>query len=130
MKGLSPKFPLTFDNTLGAYKNNLTIKEMIKQNVKNLLLTSPGERVMEIDFGVGIRRYFFEPLMPETYNKIATRISEQMEKYLPFVKLENISFAPKGENLANENMLTIGVSYSIQPIGETDQITIKRSTGF
>ena len=88
MKGLSPKFPLMFDNVLGAYKNNLTIKEMIKQNVKNLLLTSPGERVMEIDFGVGIRRYFFEPLMPATYDRIATRVSAQMKKYLPFVQLE------------------------------------------
>ena len=30
--------------------------------------------------------------------------------------------------MANENMLTISVSYSIQPIGEIDQITIKRSS--
>ena len=51
----------------------------------------------------------FQDTLTQSIDKIATRISEQMEKYLPFVKLENISFAPKGENLANENMADVTV---------------------
>ena len=38
MNGLSPKFPLRFDYAGGAYALNKTYREMVKQNLKNLIL--------------------------------------------------------------------------------------------
>ena len=31
---------------------------MIKQNLKMLILTNPGERVMDPEFGVGIKQFY------------------------------------------------------------------------
>ena len=60
MIGYSPKFPLQFDNYVGAYSLTTTLKQVVKQNFINLMLTAPGERIMDINFGVGLRNYLFE----------------------------------------------------------------------
>ena len=59
MAGISPKLPLTRDRQDG-FALNKTVLDSIKQNVKMVVLTSPGERVMDPAFGVGVRRYLFE----------------------------------------------------------------------
>ena len=58
--GLSPKLPLQLDSMMGSYALNKTDKGVIKQNFKNLLLTNPGERIMDVRFGVGLSRFLFE----------------------------------------------------------------------
>lgn len=58
--GLDAKLPLTFDNTDKFYTVTKTIKENYQQNVKMLLLTAPGERIMLAKYGVGLRNYLFE----------------------------------------------------------------------
>ena len=54
MSNYSPRLPLQIDSTNG-FSNNQTILQVVQQNLKMLLLTSPGERVMDPNFGVGIR---------------------------------------------------------------------------
>ena len=122
MKGLSPKFPLTFNNVLGAYQNNLTFREVIRQNFKNLLLTNPGERVMDVNFGVGLRSYFFEPFIDNTYTTIAERVHAQVKKYMPFVSVTNIDFDNEGGSA--DHLLGVVITYSIVPLQEMDQLNI------
>ncbi len=43
MIGYSPKFPLQIDNYVGAYAVNTELKDVIRQNFKNLMLTAQGE---------------------------------------------------------------------------------------
>ena len=59
MAGLSPKLPMRRSFQDG-YLMNQTLKEVIQQNLKGLLLTSPGERVKDPLFGVGLRDFLFE----------------------------------------------------------------------
>ena len=59
MRGLSPKLPLTRNSETG-YSLNKTYRDMVKQNIKMLLLTAPGERIMDSNFGVGLKTYLFE----------------------------------------------------------------------
>ena len=49
--GISPKLPLAVSAPDG-YRLTKTPAEAVKQNFKNLILTSPGERVMIPEFGV------------------------------------------------------------------------------
>ena len=42
-----------------------TIKETVKQNLKTIILTNPGERIMDPEFGVGIRRFLFEQVIDQ-----------------------------------------------------------------
>jgi phage baseplate assembly protein W len=49
MAGIAPKLPLDIDQTDG-YRLTKTIKETVQQNLKMIVLTSPGERIMDPDF--------------------------------------------------------------------------------
>ena len=61
MNGIGPKLPLQRDDINGNYSLITSYAEEVKQNFKNLLLTAPGERMMNPDFGVGLRNFLFEP---------------------------------------------------------------------
>ena len=125
MQGISPKLPLEKDEIDGVYSLNKTLKESVKQNFKNLLLTSPGERVMEPTFGVGLRHYLFEPMTSSVYSKIRSKISAQVERYLPFIKIIDVSFLESdATELGIEGYLSVKVSYNIIPLQQTDVLAI------
>ena len=115
--GIAPKLPLTITKAEGLL-NTLTLEENIKQNLKGLFLTSPGERVMDPAFGVGLRRFLFEMNIPGTRAKIENRITEQIERYMPFVIIQRLRVATHPEN---ENVVEIDFKYSISGIA-TDQV--------
>tara|TARA_R110000824_G_scaffold20925_12_gene78509 strand:- start:147 stop:521 length:375 start_codon:yes stop_codon:yes gene_type:complete len=121
MAGLSVKIPLQRDKTDG-YKLNKTYQEMIKQNFKNLVLTIPGERIMDPLFGVGLRKYLFEQNSSVVREEISSNIYEQTKKYMPFINIDNIDFG-QAEQIAN--MLFVRVEYSITPLSSQDSINIE-----
>tara|TARA_R110000824_G_scaffold61867_1_gene164187 strand:- start:177 stop:611 length:435 start_codon:yes stop_codon:yes gene_type:complete len=92
MSGLSPKLPVQKDSVDGFVLNK-TYKDAIQQNLKNLVLTSPGERIMDPDFGVGMRRFLFEQNVIEAYELIEERVESQVETYMPFVEITQIIFS-------------------------------------
>ena len=67
MKGYSPKLPLSLDPQDG-FRLTRTLKEVTSQNLKMLVLTSPGERIMEPAFGVGMYNFLFELEIESTRN--------------------------------------------------------------
>jgi phage baseplate assembly protein W len=106
--GFSAVIPLQKDNVDGFYSLTKTLADNIKQNFKNLVLTSPGERVMLSDFGVGIRNFLFENNTPILQNEISIKISEQVESYMPFIRIDNLEFIDQGEQ-----MIGLRIFYSV-----------------
>ncbi len=133
MYGIAPKMPLTTDADGGPYAQVTLFANLVKQNFKNLILTSPGERVMIPDFGVGIYSYLFEQKTAGLYNKIERRVREQVRKFMPFIKIDDIIFY-KGEEEGPydtlENSLRIRIDYTIVPLDKKDIIDIDRSVAF
>jgi len=125
MIGYSPKFPLQFDDSAGAYAATKTLKEVAKQNFINLMLTSPGERIMDINFGAGLRRYLFEQKTTGLVDEIATNIREQVRLYMPFIQLNTIDFTTSEESdMSSEHVLQILIDFSIPALGNSDTILI------
>ena len=123
--GISVALPLYYDPVDGPYRLNKTLRESIKQNVKNLFLTSKGERVMLPSFGVGLRAFLFENFNSELANKIEIEAYKQVGKYMPFIKLENISFFTHDElPTLPLNALRMEIMYSIPNFGTSDTITM------
>jgi len=116
MSGLSPKLPVTKDPVDGFTLTH-TFKEMIHQNFKNLILTSPGERVMDPNFGVGIRSFLFQQMSTFVFSDIEERIMTQVSLYIPFVQVTNIWFNNPSESEEFANVLDIRIEYLITPIG-------------
>jgi phage baseplate assembly protein W len=121
MPGIAPKLPLQFSSSDGAYHSMKTLKETIQQNFKMLLLTSPGERVMIPEYGVGIRRFLFQNESEHhTRSQISTRISEQSATYMPFITIEDIIFS--GE--VDRHELFIRIEYSIRTLNQADVLEL------
>ena len=122
--GVSVKLPLSPDSIMGHYAQNKTFKEATKQNFKNLILTTPGERIMDPDFGVGLLTLLFENKTPFTSQEVMSKIEQQIKIYMPHIQLVDVQFL---EPLAGEfapHTLQMVIKYFIAPLGETDLLDI------
>ena len=121
MPGISPKLPIR-KSLRDGFALTQTYSEALKQNFKNLVLTSPGERIMDPNFGVGIRRYLFENYSDEVQLLIEERVISQTLLYMPYVSINRISFRDSGQR--NEHKLSVAISYSIEEEGIEDVLLI------
>ena len=112
MSNYSPKLPLQLNDSNG-YENNQTIIAVIEQNLKMILLTSPGERIMDPNFGVGMKRFLFEQNSTSTYSIIRARIKKQVKQYMGFLEIHEVLFSTEENNdniSANELLVTLRFS--------------------
>ena len=116
MASLAVKLPITRDSGDG-FTMIKDFRTLIKQNLKMLLLTNPGERVMEPNFGVGINSYLFSSFNQNTFDTIETKILEQVSIYLPVLTIKEINFATEG---ADFNTLNASIEYSIPSLNVGD----------
>jgi len=108
--GYSPRIlPFTTDTQTG-FSQNRTLKQLAVQNFINLVLCAPGERLFEADFGVGLRNYLFEMNNASTRQSIKQAIISQAGTYLPYIKIEEISFLGSEED---RNLLKINIMFQI-----------------
>ena len=127
MSGLSPKLPLMRDPAAG-YALTKTYKQLARQNLKMIVLTAPGERIMDPSFGVGLRRYLFRQNLPATWNEIEGRIKNQVKRYIPFITIENVTFDTGEENPnLGINELRISVTFKILPLNQFDILDVSVS---
>jgi len=114
MAGISVKLPLEWSEEDGFWSMNKTLRESVKQNFRMLLFTAPGERIMIPDFGVGIRNFLFEN---EAEDEISSRIYEQTQKYMKFLKINKISFKKQ------DNTLHCSIFYEIPNVLPQDVLS-------
>ena len=115
--GLSPMLPLTVSEVFGAYNLNTNFEDLAKQNLKMLILTLPGERIMDPNFGVGLRRYLFELNDSNTYSNISSRIREQTQRYLSYIQIDDIKFQiPENNPDLFPHNLSVSIFFTILPL--------------
>jgi len=119
MPGFGAKLPLTFDAKDGPYSLVRDYATLMRQNLKMLLLTAPGERMMIPSYGVGLKNFLFENKGSNIRNDIKAKIKEQVKIYLPFIKILNVRFFETGENA-----LSLEVSYVVESLTLKDLMTI------
>ena len=124
MSNYSPKLPLLINDSNG-YENNQTVLAVIQQNLKMVLLTSPGERIMDPNFGVGMKRYLFEQNDSSTYSRIKARIRRQVKEYMGYIEIEDVIFNSESNNdNITANGLLVTVKFSINANGAVSALTV------
>ena len=132
MSGISPKLPLYIDPVDGIALNK-TLKQMTRQNLKMIILTSPGERIMHPKFGVGLRRYLFMNNTSRTLSDISRKIEQQVRTYLPSVSISSIKFLSENgeeirssfESSSRSNYVKLVLNYEIPSAFVSDALEIK-----
>ncbi len=107
-------FPL---NDVNMFKGTQTVKEQVKSNLINLLLTEQGERINEPNFGVGLKKLLFE----QNINKeeLEEKINFQINFYIPEITLISVSVG----SIDNEHRIYLTISYRFNLDGTTDALT-------
>ena len=120
------EFPLDH-NLTGFFRQSKTIPQQVKSNIKNLLLTSKGERVFQPDFGCDLRDLLFEQINSETLDGVDNSIRIALDTWLPYVNINDLVIF---QNESNPNEITISLEYSttLQP-DALDNITFNLVVG-
>ena len=133
MSGFTPKVPLHVSSKDGFYALTQNLRQNTKQSLKMILLTAPGERIMNPLFGVGLRNYLFENFTKNLYRSFQAKLNEQVERYLPIVKITEVKFLnSERENSSTStmdpNILAIEINYAITNLNVYDSLFIEDIT--
>ena len=103
------KLPFTRDRAglFGTTENTL---EQAGYNIKNLLLTSKGERVMQPEFGSDLRDLLFEQYTEDLTDRIKDAIEEAMSTWLPYIVISSVDVI---EDKTNPNQTKVDLDFSL-----------------
>ena len=104
--GLS--FPLRRDkfNDFAMTKNSL---EQAQHNLKNLLLTYPGERVGQPEFGSRLRELCFEQIDDELPERIEEEVRRAVSVWLPYINIIDVATLTEE---GDKNKIFVRMKYS------------------
>lgn len=86
-------------------------EEDIKESLRILMETKPNERVMQPDFGCGLKSLVFESINPSSLTMIKDTIRRAVLFFEPRIDLEDIEI---DEKQAYEGLLTIKLVYTVR----------------
>lgn len=86
-------------------------EEDIRQAIRIILGTNPGERVMRPDFGAGLNQFVFEPVNATTLNLIKTRVQESLIAWEPRIDVLSIDVT---SDTSEHNKLLIDANYRVR----------------
>jgi phage baseplate assembly protein W len=113
------KTPIRTDSRFGLFSMTTRPLDQIQDNLKNLVLTNYGERVMMPDFGADLKSVIFEMDISDAEEVLAGNIHGTVSKYMPFVSLDElvVSFGIIAEydEVATAN---VKITYSVPSISD------------
>ncbi len=105
----SIKYPFAIDSGQGILSEENEYAEHVEQLIKQLLFTSPGERINRPDFGCGIRRMIFAPNNTASASLAQVTIFQALETWLgSLITTEEVKVE------ANEETLNIAIIYILK----------------
>lgn len=116
--GLS--LPLQFGNN--TFEQTYQTIDQVKSNIKNLLLTKKGERILQPEFGSGLQELLFEPNVSDFEGKIEDTINDSIEQWLPYVTVEEINIEATDE-LKDNNRINVSLKFKVGQNTQLNEVT-------
>ena len=112
--------PIQIGNT--AFNQSFTTKEQVESNLKNLLFTKKGERIMQPEFGCGLQELLFQPNDSDLEEQIEDTINEAVSFWLPYIRINTIDIQSDPAQ-RDVNRINVKVTYTYG-----DDITLNQIT--
>ena len=93
------------NNDLIAIKN----VNAITRSIRNIVLTTPGEKFFDPDFGSNVSRLLFENVDDITASQIQEEIEFTISNYEPRVKLLDVQVIADNDNASFDTIITYEV---------------------
>ena len=101
-------------------------EDNIRESIRVLLLTEPGERVMREAFGCGLRRFLFEPNTPTTRALIAQRVEQAIGRWEQRVELDDVTVEADPED---ERLIAISIRFRQVATGSEGRLDLGLQVG-
>lgn len=112
--------PLRFSNN--TFEQSYQTISQIKSNIKNLLLTSRGERVMQPEFGSGLSSLLFEQSDSNLEGHIEDTIISSIDMWMPYISIESIQ-VDMSDNSKDRNVVNISLQFKVGDNISLDELT-------
>jgi uncharacterized protein len=83
----------------------------IREAIRIILGTNPGERVMRPEFGAGLDEFLFEPVNIATITRLQRQVREALVTWEPRIDVEDVTVTPQG---APPVVLLVEVVYRVR----------------
>jgi len=103
------------DGVEGWFASTTTTIEAVKNNIRNLLSTHKGERYLQPNIGLNLRKFQFEQFTDELRLQVENDILDTFEFWLPFVQVKDlkVEMSDATAGSVNNNKLIISVVFNI-----------------
>jgi phage baseplate assembly protein W len=81
---------VSFSANTSLFAPIYTTTTQTRENLKTLLLTRIGERIMQPTYGTDLITILFEPNLSSLKSEIQTLIQEPINYWLPYINIESI----------------------------------------
>jgi phage baseplate assembly protein W len=114
----------------GIFAVNYTTLTQAKDNLKNLILTRKGERIMNPTFGCDIYKVLFEQMDGGLIeSKIESTILDAVSNWLPYLSIDEIIFDYDNNDIDN-NRINLELKFSLVSnpnLGESVTINVNNN---
>ncbi len=127
------KVSRSFQDLANSFAKNPVTKDLIvlknanaiKQAMKNLVLTSPGEKLFQSEVGSKVYQLLFEPLDAFTVDTLQDEITNTLRNFEPRVEVISVEITA----LDDYHELRVDVEYRIvgQPLTQTIDFILQRA---
>lgn len=101
--------------TDSIFAMHTSLPDQVHNNLRDLLVTNWGERLMLYDFGANLRPLTTELVAQDDFDAEAVkRISTAVARWMPYVSLEDfVSEIDRSENNTNVGVIRITITYTV-----------------
>ena len=101
------------DGKEGYFASTTTTIEAVKNNIRNLVRTNKGERLMQPQIGLNLRNYLFEQFTDELVLSFQNDIVDIFKLWLPFVEIRDIQINMDENDSIGKNKMNINIVFNI-----------------
>ena len=106
----------------GYFAQSFRTFDQVRSNLKNLLLTKKGERIIHPEFGSGLHDLLFQPATEKFEEDLETTINEAVAKWLPYIIVEDINVDISKEQTDN-NQAKVSLKFKQEGDQTLDTLT-------
>jgi phage baseplate assembly protein W len=112
--------PIQISNTTKI--QSYTTRQQIASNIKNLLLTRKGERILQPEFGSGLHEILFDFNNDDLPTKIEDTITDAINQWLPYVTIDSID-VEQTDYLKDRNQANVSIKFKVGDDVQLNEIT-------
>jgi phage baseplate assembly protein W len=100
--------------------------DSVRESIRVVLTTEPGERLMLPSFGAGLRSFLFEPNVPATHRMVEERVQFALRRWEPRIALESVVVRPHPDG---RSRAVVSVRYVLVATQARDGIELQVPVG-